>query len=289
MKPWFFMDKKIIDINDLPKYSKWIDIIMGLESVAKKNKTEQELKREYEYEKWNPLLKLVSQNESLKLEDVDKLQYRQDNQICIYYRNEFILTSSYVAYQIYLEIVNQNLSPLLGSVSSLVELGSGYGNIILNIALRNSSFRKKLFAGEFAESGVALSQLLANREKIELISGRCNFFNLDFPDFHIPEDSLIFFSYALVSIPEMPSEFLDRLLRVKPKYIVLFEPCKELFDLTTIHGILKIRYIEINDYNKNIYSYFAKSSRLNLIKIEKNVFGSNPLLPMSVMIFEVKK
>jgi len=50
---------------------------------------------------------------------------------------------------------------------------------------------------------------------------------------------------------------------------VLFEPCKELFDLTTIHGILKIRYIEINDYNKNIYSYFAKSSRLNLIKIEK--------------------
>jgi len=35
---------------------------------------------------------------------------------------------------------------------------------------------------------------------------------------------------------------------------MLFEPCKELYELTTVYGIFNARYVEINDYN-NIQKY----------------------------------
>ena len=50
------------------------------------------------------------------------------------------------------------------------------------------------------------------------------------------------------------------------------------------------KYIEVNDYNKNLYSILEKSRIKNKIdlKITKNIFGHNPLLPISILEWKKK-
>ena len=50
------------------------------------------------------------------------------------------------------------------------------------------------------------------------------------------------------------------------------------------------KYIEINDYNRNLYSQLIKAQKNKKIelKIKKNVIGSNPFLPISIIEWSPK-
>src|SRR5262249_37183244 len=59
-------------VDDLPRYSPWPARLLGLEPFQPKQKTPAEVSREFEGEKWGPLLRWAHQaKEPVRLDDVD--------------------------------------------------------------------------------------------------------------------------------------------------------------------------------------------------------------------------
>jgi hypothetical protein len=67
---------------------------------------------------------------------------------------------------------------------------------------------------------------------------------------------------------------------------VHFEPCYEHFDELSLTGALRRRYVEVNDYNRNLVSLLHRHAASNVIAIleeTRAVMGVNPLLPVSIV------
>ena len=131
-----------------------------------------------------------------------------------------------------------------------------------------------------------LIQALAKREKLKVVSGACDFNTEPLTDFSIPEGAVIYTSYAMHYVPTLDDKHIERLRDCKPSVVVHFEPCYEHHDPATLIGLMRRRYIEVNDYNTNLVSILREQQKQNRIRIiaeQPSVFGSNPLLPASIV------
>ena len=155
----------------------------------------------------------------------------------------------------------------------------------MSLSAHDDFKRLPLHAGEFTSSGQEAIRLIAAGlgEKIEV--GYCDFRGLTSRGLDIPENSVIFTSYSAHYVPVHSSGFVRFFRKWKPKAVVHFEPVYEHQGGALLHELLCRRYIEVNDYSRNLASVIETACRkkeARLLKVEKNVFGSNPLLPFSI-------
>ena len=118
-----------------------------------------------------------------------------------------------------------------------------------------------------------------------VVIGHCDFRALTIEDMSIPENAVIFTSYAALYVPLLSAGFVDLLARLKPRAVVHFEPCYEYYDEQALHGLMCRRYIELNDYTRNFVT-IIEAARLDgsiSVRVRKNVMGNNPLLPISII------
>ena len=90
-------------------------------------------------------------------------------------------------------------------------------------------------------------------------------------------------------IPLLEERFVDYIGRIKPRYCIHFEPCYEYQDGSTVHGLLCKKYIEVNDYNRNLVQVLQQAQqagKIRIIEVQKNIFGNNPLLPISAVVWQ---
>jgi len=132
---------------------------------------------------------------------------------------------------------------------------------------------------------------LSNALKKNVSVGHCDLRKLEIDADIIPEKSVLFTSYAAHYVPNISSRFVKFLSQLKPKVVFHFEPVYEYYPKDSLHGIMCRRYVELNDYGRNLASIIEDAKRLNKIsvKIKKNILGSNPLLPISVIEWAVIK
>ena len=111
----------------------------------------------------------------------------------------------------------------------------------------------------------------------------CDLDDLNFSDNEIPENSIIFTSYSVHYIPILKQAFINNILKLKPKIVIHFEPCYELNSNQSKYELMCQKYIELNDYNKNLLSILKSSEEKNQINLsfQKNIIGVNPFLPIS--------
>ena len=83
-------------------------------------------------------------------------------------------------------------------------------------------------------------------------------------------------------VNKLDSNFVDFIKEFKPKAVFHFEPCYSHYSELSIYGLMCKRYIELNDYNKNMLSIFESYKDLELT-ILKNKLGDNPFLPISLI------
>jgi len=127
--------------------------------------------------------------------------------------------------------------------------------------------------------------LIAKNTNKNIDVGHCDFNTLNFGGMQIPENAIIFTSYAIHYVPQLRDDFVRFLCQFKPKAVVHFEPCYDYFDKQTIHGLMCQRYIELNGYTRNIGSSIeagCKQVGAN-IKVQRNIHGTNPFLPFSII------
>src|SRR5262245_42756414 len=122
------MEKNLYTLNDLPQFSKWPARLLGLEPWERKKKNAQELIREYEHEKWGPLLKRIEEaGRDVKVQEVDRWVFEGVGESLCFLGDGLHLLSALAAHVRYLDLVEQALKRFLPA-TALVELGAGYGS-----------------------------------------------------------------------------------------------------------------------------------------------------------------
>jgi hypothetical protein len=275
-------------VDDLPRYSPWPARLLGPDPCPKRYKTPEEVMREYEYEKWGVLLTKVRETgREVSVEEVDAWTFNDLPDSLCSIEGTLQLLSAAEAHQRYLDLLETILRPLLPA-SALVELGAGYGSIILSLAKRDIFKWMRFMAGEYTASGMELIQRLARAQGLEIEVGQCNFALQQVTDLTIPPDAVIFTSYATPYVPKLSVDFINALAIYRPRAVVHMEPCYEHCDAQTLLGLLRRRYIEVNDYNTNLITLLHSEQKLGRVEILNErpaIFGGNPLLAVSVLVW----
>ncbi len=281
--------EKEININDLPIYSPWCAEIMGGEEKGVHYKNPQQVQREYNEEKWKAICNILEKEPQIRLSELEDKVFG-DELIPAYLNEKFILVEEKEERKKLYEFYLGKMTPFLLDMECLVELGSGYGSIILNLASRASLGGAKLFSGEYTANGLRAQERLARNEGIDIALGECDFFSLTKSSiFNAAKNGVVFTSWALAYVPQLTSSIIDWFSEFQPQYVIHFEPCYEYYSLESLHGLMCRRYMQINDYNRNLVSVLKEAETKKRIKIEyigKNLWGSNPFAPISMIVWK---
>jgi hypothetical protein len=277
------MAQDLLDL--LPQYSPWPARLLGVEPWEPKKKSATEVMREFEDEKWGPLWRAVSEfGRPARIEDIEMIVFDDSKEIMCWAQNRLQLMSTKDARKMQLSLIASTLKTM-HSRGNIVEIGAGYGQIILNLAKDREFEGADLIAAEYTQSGVKLMNHLARSQNRKLTTARCDLRATPIMEIEIPEQSIIFTSYAACYLPQQNS-YIANMLALRPATVVHFEPFFEHCNDQTLLGVMQKSYIRKNDYSQNLMSLIQSEDargRIDIIAEEKQVFGMNPLLPMSVV------
>ena len=281
---------KEINFDELNNFSTLPETIFKSSDADIRYKTKDEVLREFNREKWLQILDEIKKDKGILLKDIDFKIEEFDKSFPFFYKKKFYLGSGKQIFQKHIEVFKNVLDPYIKDASSLVELGAGYGSKILNLSNYENYSELPLFAGEFTNNGCNAIKLLSQRMNKKIEVGHCDLNEEVVEGIKVPKNSIIFTSYAAHYVKKFSKTFIDFILEMDPKIVINFEPCYETHS-DSKYGSMCKRYIELNDYNLNMISVLEDAHKNGKIKVEitKNVIGSNPFLPISIIKWQKAK
>ena len=259
--------------------------IVGLEISDKKTKTEEEVLREFERDKWGRLIEMLSKIETYDLKYVENLYSALSDKQLFYLNHEFFLTTTKRVINEHVDLYSKMFSKYLGKISCIVEFGAGFGSKILSLATRKEFKDIPIYAAELTDSGQDLIRMISKMMNLDVNVGGVDFRTSELTDLSIPKNALIFTSYALHYDPK-PSRKMFKIFHELDPYVVInYEPCYELYGKETVHGQMCMKYINMNDYTRNIYGIIKSNcSAMSLsFDVYPNIIGENPFMPISCL------
>jgi hypothetical protein len=256
---------------------------------ALKSKTRSEVLREFEKEKWGGLLNRVMADPSLTFTEIEEMDLSACSRDRFFTTDgKYFLANPFEIRTTYIDLISKELKKIDSSKysHSYVELGAGYGSILHALSIRPEFTRDVFIAGELTTTGCDVMGELFRRDGLSIGVGIC-----DLQDFTIgfkpPAGSIFFTSYAMMYV-KAHKNFAKFLMKYKPTAILFFEPMLEDFDGDSALSPHWIKYAQDNDYSRNLLSEISeevsKVSGYTITTHRKNVFASNPLLPISLVI-----
>lgn len=277
-----------IDLDELPKWSSWPSRLLGLTPWEVASRSIDKVDQEYDKDKYAKCLEYYSESGGIVTpEAVKQFEFGQDSSatICTSHGNDLVLTSLGEARARFYQLLVETMRHEIDKSAVVIELGCGYG---YNLWMLKQRLQEGCFlGGEYSTNAVRLASGLFREDPA------INVLQFDFYDqvYEILESArqpiTIFTAHAIEQLPESTS-FFETLLRYrnKIKAVFHFEPAYELHD-TTLLGLMRRRYAEINDYNRDLFSQLRERSEFTrIVRIEPDVFGLNPLNPTSVVHWE---
>jgi hypothetical protein len=104
----------------------------------------------------------------------------------------------------------------------------------------------------------------------------------------VPRGSLVFTAHAIEQIPLLQEEFVEALCRRGPKWVVHFEPCYADHAMGSLLGLMRRRYAEINDYNRNLVDLLRgveARGRIRIVDHRRDCLGISPFNSTSVLVW----
>lgn len=277
-----------IDLNDLPQWSPWPSRLLGLTLWDMPSRTIEKVDQEYDKDKYARCLAYYSERSGVATpEAVKQFELGRDpaTTVCVSHRNDLWLMSLGEARSRFYQLLVETMGHAIEESTIVIELGCGYG---YNLWMLEQHFQNKRFwGGEYSTNAVRLASGLFHEDpRINVVQ-----FNFYDPVYEIIEGVqqpiTIFTSHAIEQLPES-TLFFEALLRYRNriKAVFHFEPVYELHDATLL-GLMRRRYTEVNDYNRDLLSQLQqRSDFIRIVHTEADVFGLNPLNPASVIHWE---
>lgn len=276
-----------VALNDLPRYSPWPGRLLGPDAWKQVTRDREKVAAEYDRDKYARCLAFFdSTHPSPSIEDVRGAEFKGDveHPTCASMGDELFLVPFMEAYDMYYDLVAGNVLPLIEEGTTVVELGCGYG---YNLAMLQK--RAKVSAvfrgGEYSQNAVALaSKLFAGQEK-EIAVERFDFYDPSYAILDSIQGPIVLFTAgAIEQIPDI-ANFFSVLPRYKDKIKAVIH-CEPVFELQgdDLLGLLRKKYLDVNDYNRNLLSELeSRAGTIEIVRQERNVFGFNALNPASVI------
>ena len=212
------------------------------------------------------------------IEEVKQFEFglHPEHAMCVSHGNNLaIMTLGEVRAEIY-QLMVETMRHEINKSLTVLELGCGYG---YNLWMLKQHFPSKYFlGGELSTKAIRLAaNMFQNDSEIEV-----SYLNLydsiyDCLD-RVQPPITIFTSHAIEQLHDSAPVF-EALMHHREKIMAVFhfEPVYELHD-TTLIGLMRRRYAEVNDYNLDLLSQLKRrSDHIHVIKIEANLLGLNPI------------
>jgi len=274
-----------ISLDDLPSLSPWPAILMGARPFTARHRTAEEIQEEYGRDKWGKVLEWLNRHDGATEADLLRLQGLEPDRVIAFSEGRDFFTAP--AAQV-LERYHQRLLEVLRRYradGALVELGSGLGDKLLNFAAQLKP--REALGGEFTASGVACGKLLAQQKRLDAKFVHFDFCDPRTVDF-VPPGALVYTAHAIEQVPQLPEAFVEALLRRRPQGVVHFEPCYEDRNENSLVGLMRRRYTEINDYNRNLISLlrrFETQGKLHIVEHRADLFAVSPFNSTSLLVW----
>jgi hypothetical protein len=172
-------------------------------------------------------------------------------------------------------VLTSAMAPALKTAKTIIEMGCGMGHMLW--VLRKHFPGLTYRGGDYADSAVALaSRLYKTTPDISVEK-----FNFYAPDYDLIEKAdgpvVVFTSQALEQVP-ISSGVVETLSKYKHKISRVFhiEPAYALYDDGSLLGQLRRRYIELNDYNRDLIPTLKSRKDVEILRLEPNIVGWNP-------------
>jgi len=271
-------------LNNLPFYSKWPKLLLSCGEKKLLKRSTRKTFKEYEKEKWGKLLRNLTKTGSFNIRAADKTFLGKKKSVYLL-KNKIYKSNTFASRQ----SCNKSVFKILDNFNSktFVELGAGYGSIILGYLKYRKKFikNKNWIAYEFSQNALKILKKLDNQKKV--ISKFGDFTNpSSFSD--IPKGSIIITHMSLMMIPIIKSRLIKKLLDTNPKMVLHFETIPE-FCRSDLLGILQQKYIYFNDYNINLFKIlhrFEEKKQIRIMQVKKNIYAENVLLPTSFVAWK---
>lgn len=270
-----------LSFNALPQYSPWPARLLGRVPFSRDARTLESLTREYEKEKYPELVAYLDSHPAAGWEEVREVELGlvSEREHPVSMDGELKLLTSSEAKTERRERFLAACRPHLEEGDTVLDLGAGYGyNLEL---LRREIPGLTCIGAEFSATARELGARLSHKT---LPFVPFNLFDSTWSTLlEIPGDRLVILtSHAIEMMPDA-QKLIEQLLplRSRIKTVLHFEPLYERTNPDSLLGLLRQRYIEMNEYNKNLYSTLSSTPAVVIDDIHDDLFGLNPLFPES--------
>lgn len=259
----------------LSENNPWTKRLIGLENFSRTRNLEQ-IDAEYDQVKYGQLADYNADHiEAYKQEEFKRGGLDDSDEIFISFKENLFQTQLFLARSIFYSVITHAVQQY--SSDTLCELGCGYGY--------NLSYLKNIFScvygGEYSQNAVQLGNKL-NMDVIPFNYYESNDYQI------IKPNSTILTVHSVEQIPNAEC-FIEGLCSVKKNIVTVvnIEP-SFLPSRNSLVGCLRNRYIELNDYNKNLFSLLKKRNDIEILDYSEDIFGINPLNSASLAVWKFK-
>lgn len=221
-----------------------------------------QVEREYDADKYGELRKFqLATPEAYKQKEFELGGLGPDSDLCVSFGEAIFRTPLRVARPIFYGIVQAAVSQ--HGAHNVCELGCGYG---FNLTYLGAG----VLGGEFSRNAVALGRSLG------LDVHHFDYYDPESYAF-IPDDTTIVTVHSMEQIPDA-GPVIDSLAnhRSKIRAVVHLEPSLEQ-SRSSLLGIMRNRYIELNDYNRNLLRVLDSRDDVEILDRRLDLVGLNPL------------
>lgn len=273
-----------IPLDELPRWSPWPQRLLGLETYAKRDRTIESVAREYNAEKYPPLLSAWRSGEATSPEELKELQIgtHVDNPtMCVSIGDTLCEMDVKAVFDRFQQLLYSVLAPEMEHTDVVIELGCGYGYNLWRLSRSVEDVR--FVGGELSAVAVELAQeLFADNDRLEV--ERFNFFDERYDLLDVKDERVVVFTaHSIEQLPDA-AKVIRTLVSQKAniRTVYHFEPVMELYGESLL-GLMRRRYTKLNDYNQNLLSELKSNRRIEIKSVQGNVLGINPLNPTSII------
>lgn len=279
-----------IPLQELPKWSPWPARLLGQAEWKVPERTVAKVDSEYDKDEYLRCLTWAEKQTSpITTDDVRHVEFRiaERKSFCVSQKENLFEIPADRIISLDEEIIAEAMAPLMSEVDTVVELGCGYG---INLWALSKHFpEKKYFGGEYSQNAVKLAGMLyKDHPNIQVQS--LNFYDSAYDVLEKCKGSrvLLFTRHAIEQLPTAAplfnalTQYFDRIAVGVHLEVAAANYTDTLF------GLMRKRYIEINDYNRDLLQILQSRADIVVEKNEPDIVGVSPLNPTSHIVWRPK-